>query len=99
IAEFGGDEELVAWNAGLGYGASDAFLVVVALGSVDQPIAGAEGGGDSRMGFDIGHLPYAEAELGNGIAVVERNLGDVGHGVSGLVKGSVEGQLAADGRC
>ncbi len=77
--ELGGDEELVAGQAATGERTADTQLVAVAHGGVDVAVAGLDGVGGHRLHLGVVQRPGAEADLGDGVAVVHGDAGDV-HG-------------------
>ena len=71
VPQLRGDEDLVARQRGRGDRASHTHFVAVYGGGVDVPVPGLEGVADGGGGFVVGHLPDAQAELGDGLAVVQ----------------------------
>ena len=79
VVELAGDEQLVARDPGGADRLADALLVAVHLGGVDVPVAGLEGlSGDPRRVLRR-DLEHAEAELGDGVAVVQGQVRNLGH--------------------
>ncbi len=73
------DEELVARDAGVGDRLADAFLVAVDRRGVDVAVADLERVADDPLRLGRVDLEDAEAELGDGVAVVERESGHSCH--------------------
>jgi hypothetical protein len=71
--ELGGDEHLVPVDVTRPDPTPDTTLIAVALGRVDQPIAGGEGLGDRCLGLRVVEWPGAEAEHRHGDAVGQRD--------------------------
>jgi hypothetical protein len=74
VAQLAGDEHLASVEARPGDGLAHLGLVAVHLGGVDVPVPGLEGrahGGRRVLRLD---LEDAEAELRNGLAVVQRDV-------------------------
>ena len=74
VAQFRCDEQLAPRHASRADCLPDPFLVAVAFGGVDRPVAGLD-----PPTHDLGRnggidLPHPKAELGNGGAVVEFDL-------------------------
>ena len=70
--ELGGDKEVGAVHAALGYGLADGALVSVALGGVDEPVAGVDGVEHHALALvEVADLKYAEALFGHLNAVFE----------------------------
>ena len=80
VPQLGGDEQLLARDAAAGDRAPHTFLVAVDLGGVDVAVADLQGLAHHVFGNIRVHLPHAEAELGDRVAVVE---------LQGLVPGHV----------
>ena len=85
VVELGGDEQLVARDAAGRDRAADALLVAVHLRGVEVPVAHLERLLDHLAGSPRGHLEDAEAELGDGGAVVELDSGTVMQGMTSSV--------------
>src|SRR5699024_4242815 len=81
VGDLRGHEHLVAGQARRLQRPAHAFLVAVGAGGVDVAVAGQESLGHDLGGDVVLHLPDAEAELGDGAAVVESQGGRAGHGV------------------
>ena len=75
--QLGGDEDLVAVDAGAADALADLALVVVGGGRVDQPVAVAQRGLDGGDGLLGRALEDAEAEGGHRDAVVQLQAGVV----------------------
>ena len=71
VPQFRGDEDLVARQRGCGYRASHTQLVAVDRSGVDVPVPRFQGVADGGGGLVVGHLPDSQAELGDGLAVVQ----------------------------
>jgi hypothetical protein len=71
VPDLGGDEQLVAGDAGLRDRRADLLLVVVEPGRVDVPVAGLERAGHGGVGLAGRDEEHAEAQLGDGHAVVQ----------------------------
>jgi hypothetical protein len=97
--EFGGDEEFVAREAGEADGVAEGSFVFVVEGGIKESVAGAEGAGDGVSAVGAAEGVGAEADGGEGVAVVEGEVGD-GHGreecSAEVVRG--EGGQAGGGR-
>ena len=78
VVELGRDIEVAAGQTRRGDRGPHARLVAVHLGGVEVAIADLEGRGDGRLGLRRGNLEDAEAELGDGRLVAQRDRGD-GH--------------------
>ena len=79
VPQLRGDEELVTWDAGFLDGATHAALVAVERRGIDVAVADLERVTDDPLrlvGIDAEH---AEAELGDGVAVVEGERGNRRH--------------------
>jgi len=79
VAELGGEVELAAGQAGLGDRLADLLLVPVRLRGVDVPVTGLQGGAHRRGGLARRDQENPEAELRDGLAVVQHDDGHVGH--------------------
>ena len=79
--QLGGDEDLVAVDAGAADALADLALVVVGGGGVDQPVAVAQRGLDGGGGLLGRALEDAQAEGGHRDAVVQRQ----GRGRAGVI--------------
>ena len=84
VTELAGDEDLAAGYAGLTQRLANAFLVLVALGGVDRAVARPQRLGAAFRGDVRRHLPHAEAELGDDIAIVEYDRRLLRHGAFSL---------------
>src|SRR4029079_17982583 len=71
IAEFRRDEQFAARHAGRGDRSANALFVVVALGGVDQAVAGLDAVRNHARSDPGVDLPDAETELRDGRAVAE----------------------------
>ncbi len=74
VAQLGRDEQFASRHAGAADRLSDPLLILVALGGIDQAIAGLDPQPTASAVMSLVDLPHAKAELGNGGAVVQRNL-------------------------
>ena len=77
--QFGGDEEVLAANAAVSDALAHAALVAIARSSVDVPVPGLYRGDDHRRHLCVAEWPSAQANLGDGVAVVEKEC-RCGHG-------------------
>ncbi len=78
VPDLGGDEELVARDAGRADRPPDALLVAVHGRGVDVPVADLERLGDDPLGVSVRHLVRAHAELRDRDAVAHRDRRDGG---------------------
>ena len=76
-------EDVAACDAGLAKAFADAFLVFIDCGRVDVAIADLQSLAHRGCRFRVRRLPDAEADLRDGLAVVEFDLGLI-HGVAPL---------------
>src|SRR5580693_4954831 len=90
VAQLAGDEDVAPVEARLGDGLAHLGLVAVHLGGVDVPIAGFERGAHGGRRVLRLDLEDAEAELRDGLAVVQRDVRNGTHGRS-LLTGCVFG--------
>jgi hypothetical protein len=79
VPQLGGDEQLLARDAGCGDGLAHALLVAIDRRGVDAAIARVERRGDGCDDLVGGDLEHAEAELRDLGAGVEREAWDLGH--------------------
>lgn len=77
VPQLGGDEQVVARQAGFGQGPSPAALVAVR--GVDASVAGFERGGDRRRRFRFRDLEHPVPQSWHGDAVGEVDGGNAGH--------------------
>src|SRR5699024_7537102 len=68
--------EFVTGGAGFRDGTTHALLIAVDSGGVDVTVADLEGVGDDALGLVRVDLEHAEAQLRNGLAVVESECGN-----------------------
>jgi hypothetical protein len=85
VPELRRDEQLVPRDAAGGDGTSDAFLVAVDGRGVDVAVTGLEGVADDALGLRGIDFEDAEAELRDGVSVVE---GEEGNLMSSSVGGA-----------
>ena len=71
IPQLGGDEKVLAIQAGVGECTAHTLLVAVDGCGVDMAETCLQGGADGLLGLVGRNLPSAEAELGDGNSVVE----------------------------
>ena len=81
-AQLGGDEHLLPGEAGVGDALTDAALVLVAGGGVDEAVADVEGLADDPPRLLVGQAGGAQPELGDRDTVVELYVRDRGHPAS-----------------
>ena len=82
IPEFGGDEDVLAVEAGRADAFADTLFVVVAGSRIDMTIAGGDRRAHGGSGNILRRLPDAEADLRNGMSVMESDDGLSGHNIS-----------------
>src|SRR5699024_6144708 len=95
VVELAGQEQVRAADPGGGDPGAHLRLVAVHLGGVDVPVTGLEGGAYGGGGVGGRHLERVVAELGDGVARVQRDRGD-GGAVSGIRHG-LDGAARAAG--
>src|SRR5450631_2460276 len=79
VAQLGGDEELLAGDSAGGDRGSHGCFVAVGGGRVDVPVAGLQRVLHHLLGLLLRDLEHAEAKLGNGDPVVQRQVWDYRH--------------------
>ena len=87
IPQLRGDEQLLARDAGLGNRAAHAFLVSVDGSGIDVAVAHLEGLEDQLFGLVGVYLEDAEAELRDGVSIVQFDIrySHAAHSTQGLV--------------
>jgi len=79
LVELRGHEDLVAVNAARTDASTDAGLVPIVLGRIDQAVAGPERGCHGRLRLSVAHRRGTEPERRHCNPVSERDGGDGGH--------------------
>src|ERR687896_99014 len=79
VVELAGDEDVAAVEVGGPYGLADLLLVAVHLCGVDVPVPYLEGLADGLCGVPRLDLEDPETELGDGVAIVECDVGNRVH--------------------
>src|SRR3546814_4508802 len=74
IPELGGDEQVFAFDAGLGDATADAYFVSIDGCGVDGSVADVQRCLDNRCGDVVLDLPYAQAYSRRAAAIVKRNV-------------------------
>ena len=92
VVQLGGDEQLVARDAGRGDRGADARFVAVHRRGVDRAVAGLERGADGPFGLVGRNLEHAEAELRHVVAAVE---GDATVGTSAMSRPTYPAAVAS----
>ena len=69
--QLGGDKEFLTREATIAYALAHTPLVAIAEGGVDVPVAGGDGRHKHRRNHVVLERSRAQADLGDGIAVVE----------------------------
>lgn len=75
-------------------GAAHAGLIAVEAGGVDVPVAGFQSVGDDALSLVRRHLVHPEAQLRDGVAIVQGDLRDV-HERHAATVGCSEGRAVA----
>jgi hypothetical protein len=88
VPELGGEENVLTVDAGGAHALADAVLVAVDRGRIDMAVAGFERDADRRRGDIVGCLPDAEPDLGDGIVIMEADVGLIGHVNSPMIAAS-----------
>ncbi len=86
VAQLAGDEHLAAVQAGGPDALADALLVAVHLGGVDVPVAHVQSLADRLGRLGRVDLEHPEAELRDGLAVVQGEVGNLGHAAGCLLR-------------
>ena len=79
IVQLARDVDLRPIEPGRAHRVPDSAFVAVHLGGIDVAVAGAERSCSRRFSIGRRHLEYAEAELGNRVAVVEADRRNCAH--------------------
>ena len=79
VVELAGDEDLAAVQAGIADSLTDFLFIAVHLGGVDVPVPNLERRTHRRGRLIRFYLEYAETQLWDGVAVVERDRWDRTH--------------------
>jgi hypothetical protein len=69
VGQLGGDEDVLVREPAGAWCAAHAGVVLVPGGGVDVAVAGVQGGEHHLVGLLLRHLPDAEADLRDGVAV------------------------------